>query len=205
MPVGSPEQKESQLTLAGFENIKRLAIERLDGQPKLGLKKELTGRDFLYTPLTRQFRAETDHWLETRRFPLDEVLKPWERKMLGFYLRRREGRWWSQGKVAAQMGWPERRAHDVNFRTKYALLRVWRRSIYGPWAVEILQLPWFLYRNFLVVQVPTIPDLTEIEDESKIRRICGSEFGLAAIQEALGRHRVEWNPAVTFPKFSYRA
>lgn len=202
--MGSPETKGLQLTLTGFESIRRVSIERSGGQPRLGFERLLTGRDLLYTPLTLKFRGEVNRWLGKIKFPLIEVLRGEEEKMLRCYLWPQRGEWWSQRKVAAQMGWPERKAKTVSRGTKYALLRVWRRDEHGPWAVEILKLPWFLYRNFLVVKAPTIPDLTDIKEEDKIRRICGSEFGLAVIQGALGRHGVEWNPSVKFPKYPYR-
>lgn len=199
----SPEA-EQQLILPGFEEVEEISLEKKPSQPRLGPERPLTGLHFLYCTLNPKFRGEVNRWLRNINFPLNEVLEEIEEEVVRLYLWPQEGNWLSQKEVALQMGWCKEAAESVSRGIKFSLLKIWRRKENGPQAIEILKPYWFLYKGLLGKGISTIPEILAIDDEETIRQICGGEFGLEVLKEALSRHEINWHPSVEFPQFSYQ-
>lgn len=125
-------------------------------------------------------------WLKIGlEFPLNEVLTEKEEEMVRFYSGLGQGeKMHSLEETAAFIGKLPKAERLVAAHLRYAWLRVKRRELVGPRAVETLKLPRFLYMSLIRNEVGRTDQILELSQE-EIVGICGSDFGLSVLREAV--------------------
>jgi len=142
-------------------------------------------------------------WLRVLKFPLEEVLTEREKEMVRFYSGLSRGeRMHSLEETAAFIGKSPKAERFVAAHLRYAWLKLKRRELVGPEAVETLKLPDFLYKSVIGEKVEKISDILSLSDKQLIK-VCGAESVLSILRQAMKDKGIDFNPKVTFPLFPY--
>lgn len=191
-----------QRWLPSLDGIPVVSKDPKQRQPRLDRSRSLSPTELLTHPLDLNFRGRLHHWLEDTQeqgdFTLEEVLSEHHLRITRLYLfpQPPDGRWFNQSQVMAQVSGDPK---TTLFREILlgAIVRIWRRNVMGPRAVEILKLPNFLYRSLIERELTTINEVRDA-DPDKIRLACGARPMFETLKERLQEHFPEWNPDIIF-------
>lgn len=191
-----------QSWLPRFKEIPEVPSKPKARRPHLEYARSLSPHELLSHPLDLNFRGRLNQWLEKTQeesnFTLEEILPDDYLKLTRLYLYPQppEGRWLNQSDVTAQVTGDPRTTmfREVLLR---ALIRVWRRSAYGPRAMEILKLSNFLYRSLIKREFTTIDEIRDADPE-KILLVCGARPMFETLKERMQEHFPDWSPEVAF-------
>lgn len=135
-------------------------------------------------------------------FPLNEVLTETEEKIVRYYLGLSgTGKMRGLEETARHLGRSEKSANLIGATFRFCMIKLKRRELVGPEAVEILRLPGLIYNRLIgegVVEIGDIPKLSN----AKIKAVCGTEWGISQLREAMENRGVEWNHKIKFPLFA---
>lgn len=143
-------------------------------------------------------------WLKIGiEFPLGEVLTDEEEKMVKFYSGLDgEDKIHSVLETVDFLGRLPQAERFVAFSIRYCWIKLKRRELVGPEAVETLKTPDFLYRSLTRNGIAKVDDILKLSDKELIR-VCGSDFGLSQLKEAMRAKGIDFNPEIEFPLFAY--
>lgn len=144
-------------------------------------------------------------WLKVGlEFPLEEVLTEGEEEIVKFYLGLDgDKRIHSLADTAAYLGWSPKSKELIGRIVRYCWIKLKRRETVGPDAIETLKLLGPIYLSLRRKGVKRIDEIFSLSDE-EIRGICGTEWGLTQLKEAIQSKEIDWHPKVEFPLLATR-
>lgn len=124
-------------------------------------------------------------------FSLKEVLTETEEKMVRFYLGLNgTGKMRSLEETATHLGYSPKSKNLIGATLRYCWVKLKRREIVGPEAIETLKLFGPIYLNLVERGVSRVDDILVLPDD-QIRGICGTEWGLFQLKEAVQKRGID--------------
>lgn len=148
-------------------------------------------------------KPKVRRWLkEGIDFPLNEVLTETEEEMVRFYLEfDGKGKMQSLKETAKYLRRPPQSKELIGRTVRYCWIKLKRRELVGPEAVEILKLPGLIYKRLIEEGVVEVGDIPKLSDDL-IKGICGGDWGLSQLKQAMEKRGINWNREVEFPLFA---
>ena len=145
-------------------------------------------------------------WLrEGIEFAPERVLTDEEVRMVKFYSGLNgEGKTHSLAETAAFLGRPSQSKELIGLTLRYCWIKLKRRELIGPEAIETLKLPGLIYLSLRRRGIERFGEISSLSEE-EIRGICGTEWGLEQLREAIQSKGIDWHPEVEFPLFAAKS
>lgn len=181
------------------------AVDRL----KEDLKEMVRGNARLEEFVDRNLsylKPKVRDWLKVGlEFPLEEVLTEGEEEIVKFYLGLDgDKRIHSLADTAAYLGWSPKSKELIGRTVRYCWIKLKRRELVGLEAVETLKLPGLIYLSLRRRGIERFGEISSLSEE-EIRGICGTEWGLEQLREAIQSKEIDWHPEVEFPLFAAKS
>lgn len=185
-------------------------IEREKAVDKLrSILRELARRNAKLEELAvanlNYLKPKVRRWLkEGIDFPLNEVLTETEEKRVRYYsgLDGTE-KMHSLAETAAYLKRSPKSEKLTSATLRYCWIKLKRRELVGPEAVETLKLPGLIYNRLVKEEVDEVGDIPKLSDDL-IKGICGGDWGLSQLKQAMKKRDIDWNREVEFPLLATR-
>ncbi len=189
-----------QLDLPLFGNLPTGEPSRRAPQPHRETGHGVTDHDILYGPLDLHNRGRFHDWLEGAQqehgFALEDLLPEPELYYVQRYLYPQppDGRWLSQPEALG-----EKHPSDFRHMIVRAMVRVRRREMFGPRALEILKPEKRFYHDCRRAGLTTIDDLLTLPPEDLLV-LCATRHAYDWLEETMKQFQPDWTvPVVSFP------
>lgn len=182
-----PEQTD----LPGFGDLPRFEPPQASRQPSPEYGRPVTNHDILYRHLDLHARGRFHNWLEEAQsahgFDLKDILPEVELTRVRLYLYPQPGgHWLNQSEVAGEL-------HPSEFRHTIvrAMVRVRRREMFGPRAIEVLKPGRLFYSSCLKAGINTLDDLFSLLPE-QLRILCAMRSTYGWLVSAIYPFQPDW-------------